>query len=174
MTSVKSLGQSPLVELPWTSTSRYIVHGRRLPRDDEACIKHHEARLQEDGKPELAYQVRIYGWETARFNSIHRRRLAKLKKDKRCTASIDPGVAVSNERRVPESTCTDADVHMPDVTEVHSDVGSGDHEEDEADEDEEDEEGEELEDVDGEGIADCIEGIWRITFDDADSGTNKS
>ncbi|KAJ7193902.1 hypothetical protein GGX14DRAFT_587219 [Mycena pura] len=141
-----------------------IPHLITKMRDEEAFIKHHEERLKKDGKPELAYQVQLHAWETARFDTVHHLRLLKLTKDKRCTASLTPGVAVSDERRVPpsENPQQDEDVPMPDAATLPDADREGEEGEarEEDDENDEDDEG-----VDGEAIADSVDGIWRITAD---------
>ncbi|KAF7323820.1 hypothetical protein MKEN_00603300 [Mycena kentingensis (nom. inval.)] len=70
-------------------------------RDEERFLRHHEKRLEEEGRPARAHQVQKLRMEQGRYNPIHMERLTKLSKLTGFTGDITPGEAVSSEREVP-------------------------------------------------------------------------
>ncbi|KAJ7214578.1 hypothetical protein GGX14DRAFT_359992 [Mycena pura] len=127
--------------------------------DEDSFMVYHEGRLQQEGKVELAYQVRLLRMKRGRFNSIHMERLVKLSEVPGFSGSITPGNAVSKERRVPAEAPRVAEampIPMPmPIDEIWCTEEDGDEEID--DEDEE---------ISGVSVA--FEHILRITHDSSD------
>nr|GAT49523.1 predicted protein [Mycena chlorophos] len=123
--------------------------------DEHHFLVHHELRLEAEGKPAQALQVRKYRMLQGRFYGIHQERLRKLSLLEGFTGSIEPGVAVCGIRRAvmdpprpPEMEEQDIEVAMQNsaVEEARQggdDGGAGDLE----DQDDEAETGQEFESV---------------------------
>ncbi|KAF7288422.1 hypothetical protein HMN09_01394700 [Mycena chlorophos] len=124
-------------------------------QDEHHFLVHHELRLEAEGKPAWALQVRKYRMLQGRFYGIHQERLRKLSLLEGFTGSIEPGVAVCGIRRAvmdpprpPEMEEQDIEVAMQNsaVEEARQggdDGGAGDLE----DQDDEAETGQEFESV---------------------------
>ncbi|KAJ7855762.1 hypothetical protein B0H14DRAFT_3448862 [Mycena olivaceomarginata] len=137
------------VEIPCLIT--YMV-------DEERFLVYHKGRLQAEGKPALAHQVKVQRVDRARFNSVHMERLTKLSKEEGFTASLSPGVCISKERMTPGAASSDGeDVEMQAAYQRPVTVPPL--------QDEEDESNDEDADINVEAIADAFEAIVRITHD---------
>ncbi|KAF7372625.1 hypothetical protein MVEN_00125600 [Mycena venus] len=66
-------------------------------RDEEAFLSCEEGCLEEEGRPEIAHQVRLVRMEHAHFTVLHTSHLLKLSKVPGCTADIVPGTSISRE-----------------------------------------------------------------------------
>ncbi|KAJ7054564.1 hypothetical protein C8F01DRAFT_1162020 [Mycena amicta] len=151
--------------------TRLNVEIRRLVtymHEEKRFLVHHEQRLEAEGRPARAAQVCAYRMRQGRFSKVHMARFQKLSTVTGFTGNILPGVAVNEERKVPEgipgfiplTMQASGAVDLP-PSALSTDTSSGEAEEaaSAADGDGDDDTDEE----DEEGLGDAMETLVRVT-----------
>ena len=134
--------------------------------EEERFLVYHGRRLEAEGKPARATQIRAYRMLEGRYSGVHMDRLQKLSKLPGFTGTILPGVGVSEERRVPEGFVMEVSTAVMDegpssLTTALESLSEADAHAVEAEADGDDE----TDDEDLEGLGEAFENIVRITDD---------